>query len=180
MFRAVAVAICAAALWLLSATDAVADESAALFFVQQQAKTAPLHRQAHPHVFHRHRMAPAHAPAGARGVSLAGVYAPLAAKGRELSARCGSVVISGVRKTFVAGTRRRSEHWSGHAIDVTRNPRCIYARLRGWPGGYSTDYGRVHHVHISLGGHEDGKRFAYRHIPRRFAHRPHRHRLARL
>ncbi len=93
---------------------------------------------------------------------LAGVSAPLAAKAREIESACGSRVISGVRHTRVAGSRRWSLHASGRAVDMTGNPGCIYARLRGWSGGYSTDYARVHHVHISLGGREDGIRFAHR------------------
>ena len=97
----------------------------------------------------------------ARGVSLAGVSGPLAAKARGISAACGSVVVSGVRHTRVAGTRRMSEHSRGRAVDMQGNPSCIYAQLRGWPGGYTTDYGRVRHVHISLGGNEDGLRFAH-------------------
>lgn len=94
---------------------------------------------------------------------LAGVSAPLAAKAREIEAACGSVVISSLRHTRVAGTRRWSLHASGHAVDMQGNPRCIYAHLRGFSGGYSTDYWRVRHVHISLGGREDGLRFAHHH-----------------
>lgn len=93
---------------------------------------------------------------------LAGVHAPLAAKAREIESACGSRVISGVRHTRVAGSRRWSLHASGRAVDMQGNPGCIYAHLRGWSGGYSTDYGRVRHVHISLGGREDGIRFAHR------------------
>lgn len=100
---------------------------------------------------------------------LRGVYRPLAAKAREIAADCGSRVVSGVRHTRVAGTRRWSLHASGHAVDMQGNPGCIYAHLRGWSGGYSTDYGRVRHVHISLGGREDGARFAHR--GRRHHHR---------
>ena len=101
---------------------------------------------------------------------LAGVYAPLAAKAREIESACGSIVISGRRHTRVAGTRRWSLHASGHAVDMRGDPGCIYARLRGFAGGYSTDYGRVRHVHISLGGREDGLRFAH-HRGRRHHHR---------
>ncbi len=92
---------------------------------------------------------------------LAGVYAPLADKAREIEAACGSRVISGVRHTRVRGSGRWSLHSSGHAIDMAGNPGCIYARLRGFRGGYSIDYGRVKHVHISLGGREDGARFVH-------------------
>ena len=115
---------------------------------------------------------------GPRGSSLAGVYAPLAAKAQEIAAACGSAVISGVRHTRVAGTRRMSLHASGHAVDMKGNPSCIYAHLRSWSGGYSIDYGRVHHVHISLGGREDGLRFAHGGHRRHYAHRRH-HRYAR-
>jgi hypothetical protein len=54
-----------------------------------------------------------------------------------------------------------SLHASGRAIDIAGNPGCIYRHLAGWPGGYSTDYGRVGHVHVSLGGREDGLRFVH-------------------
>lgn len=97
-----------------------------------------------------------------RAHMLAGVDATLAAKAREIVASCGSRVVSGVRHTYVAGTRRLSLHASGRAVDMAGNPRCIYAHLRGWPGGVTTDYGRVEHVHFSLHGREDGLRFAHR------------------
>lgn len=101
--------------------------------------------------------------AESRDGMLAGVSAPLAAKAREISVACGSLVISGVRSSArVAGSHRMSLHASGRAVDMQGNPGCIYAHLRGWPGGYSTDYHRVRHVHISLGGREDGIRFAHR------------------
>lgn len=93
---------------------------------------------------------------------IAGVYGPLAMKAREIESACGSHVLSGLRHTRVAGTHRMSLHASGHAVDMAGNPGCIYAHLRGWSGGYSTDYARVHHIHISLGGREDGIRFAHR------------------
>lgn len=102
---------------------------------------------------------------------LAGVYGPLADKAREIEAACGSSVISGVRHTRVAGTRHWSLHASGHAVDMQGNPSCIYAHLRGWPGGYSVDYGRVRHVHVSLGGREDGIRFVHRAGRTRYASR---------
>lgn len=105
------------------------------------------------------------------GASLHGVAPPLAAKAREIVVACRARVISAVRHTFVAGTRTLSLHASGRAVDIAGNPGCIYARLAAWPGGYSTDYGRVGHVHISFGGREDGRRFAHRskrkHVNRR-------------
>ena len=120
--------------------------------------------------------APRH-PARSQGASLTGVYGPLAAKAREIVAACGSRVVSGVRRTRVAGTRRMSQHASGRAVDLRGNPACIYARLRGWRGGYSTDYATAPggpHVHVSLGGREDGRRFAHRASRPRYAARGHR------
>lgn len=96
--------------------------------------------------------------------SLAGVVAPLAAKARELQAACGARVISAVRHTYIAGTGGRlSLHASGRAVDMAGSPACLYANLKGWPGGYSVDYGRVRHVHISYApsGPEWGRRFVH-------------------
>lgn len=116
-----------------------------------------------------------------RGRSLDGVIPVLAGKVQEIVSSCGSTVISAVRHTFIAGTRTISQHASGTAVDVQGNPSCIYSMLKGWPGGYSIDYGRVNHVHISYGGREHGVRFAHgggRHYGRRYAHRHHyRHRV---
>lgn len=97
------------------------------------------------------------------GLRLSGVVAPLAAKASEIQAVCGSRVISGVRHTYIAGTRRISLHASGRAVDMQGNPSCIYRLLQGWPGGVSTDYARVNHVHISYapGGPEWGLRFRH-------------------
>ena len=100
-------------------------------------------------------------------VSLRGVHPVLAAKARQIVRACGSHVVSGVRRTRVAGSRRMSLHASGRAVELRGNPRCIYARLKGWPGGVSTDYGRVRHVHLSWGGNEHGRRFVHRFAPRR-------------
>lgn len=117
-----------------------------------------------------------------RSVGISGVVAPLAAKAREISASCGSRVVSGVRHTYIAGTRRISLHASGQAVDMVGNPKCIYAHLRDWPGGYSTDYRRARHVHISWtgGGREWGARFAHGHHHRKVRHakRPHRRHVA--
>ncbi|MBK5959633.1 hypothetical protein CCR97_15675 [Rhodoplanes elegans] len=98
---------------------------------------------------------------GARTPRLGGLVAPLAEKVAAISATCGARVISAVRHTRVAGTGRLSLHASGHAVDMRGNPGCIYGMLQGWSGGYTTDYGRVHHVHISWGGSEHGLRFAH-------------------
>jgi hypothetical protein len=113
-------------------------------------------------------------PRVAPSKSLDGVVPILAEKVREIVATCGSQIWSTVRHTFVAGTRRISQHASGTAVDLHGNPGCIYAMLRGWPGGYSTDYARVRHVHVSYGGREHGARFAHgggTRYARRHAHR---------
>ncbi|WIG50997.1 MAG: hypothetical protein OJF48_001914 [Afipia sp.] len=110
-----------------------------------------------------------------------GFVAPLAAKLVSIQAACpGTVAISGVRHTYIAGTRRISLHASGKAVDVRGPYGCIYAQLRGWAGGYSTDAGRMRHIHISYdaeGGREMG--LAFRHGGhRKHARRAHRHRYA--
>lgn len=92
---------------------------------------------------------------------LQGIVEPLASKAAEIQAVCGSKVISGVRHTYIAGTRIISLHATGQAVDMQGNPACIYRHLAGWQGGYSTDYSRVQHVHISWGGREHGTRFAH-------------------
>lgn len=105
--------------------------------------------------------------------SLAGVVAPLAAKAREIQSICGSRIISAVRHTYIAGTGGRlSLHASGRAIDIVGNPSCIYAQLRGWPGGVSVDYARVRHVHFSYNprGAEWGTRFNHYRGGRRHRH----------
>ncbi|MDB5584816.1 MAG: hypothetical protein JWR80_9992 [Bradyrhizobium sp.] len=111
--------------------------------------------------------------------STSGIVAPLAAKVAEIQSACGSKVISAVRHTYIAGTRRISLHASGQAVDVQGNPGCVYSHLQGYAGGYSTDYGRMGHIHISWGGPEQGLRFAHggghRHARRYARHRHHRY-----
>jgi hypothetical protein len=94
----------------------------------------------------------------ARSMSLSGVTPVLASKAREIASACGSSIIS-----TISGRGRKSNHPIGRAVDMRGNPSCIYAHLKGWPGGYSTDYGKVQHVHISYnpGGQEWGLRFAH-------------------
>lgn len=111
-------------------------------------------------------------------ITLECVAPVLADKVREIISTCGSTIWSTVRHTFIAGTRTISQHANGTAVDVHGNPSCIYAMLKGWPGGYTTDYARMNHVHISYGGREHGLRFAHggghRHA-RRYARRYHRY-----
>jgi hypothetical protein len=118
--------------------------------------------------------APAASVAQAVQRAVSGIVAPLAAKVAEIQSACGSKVISAIRHTRIAGTSRMSLHATGQAVDLAGNPGCIYGLLHGWPGGYSTDYARVRHVHLSYGGPEHGIRFAHG-GGRRHAHRHHRH-----
>jgi len=90
----------------------------------------------------------------------------LANKVAEIQAACGSRVVSAFRKGARKPNGHISEHALGRAVDMQGNPSCIYARLRNWPGGYSTDYYSAPgtpHVHISYGpgGAEWGRRFAH-------------------
>jgi hypothetical protein len=107
-----------------------------------------------------------------RGPSVADLVSALHAKVSEIMSACGSRLISGYRPgSRVAGSGRPSLHsvYPARAADVSGNASCIYAHLRGWEGGYSTDYGRVRHVHISysppgtgyLAGREWHSRFAH-------------------
>ena len=158
--------------------SAHADESLVLFFQNDAVMRAT---ETFPHEGHGRRSTRVeHRRGSARGDGLgmlSGVSAPLAAKAREIVSACGSTIISGYRHTHVAHSGRMSLHASGRAVDIRGNPSCIYAQLKGWPGGYSTDYGRVQHVHISLGGSEDGLRFTHGGGHTRFAHsHHHRHR----
>src|ERR1700754_1270317 len=82
------------------------------------------------------------------GVSVSGLVSPLAAKLASIQAACpGTHAISGIRHTRIAGTRRMSLHAQGKAVDVRGPYGCIYAQLKDWSGGYSTDAGRVRHIH---------------------------------
>ncbi len=94
-----------------------------------------------------------------------GIVAPLANKVSNIQRACpGTRVISALRRTYVRGTRRISLHASGKAVDVRGRYGCIYSQLKGWPGGYSIDASRVHHIHISYdpwGRREWGFRFRH-------------------
>lgn len=81
---------------------------------------------------------------------LAGFPAPLVRKVEEIIAACGSRVVSAFRPgARVRGSGRPSLHAIKRAVDIVGAPKCAYAKLRTWPGGVSTDYGRVHHIHVS-------------------------------
>jgi hypothetical protein len=90
--------------------------------------------------------------------------AELRAKVLEIIDACGTHVL----RTFtpgalIAGTNHLSEHAYCRAADLAGNPACIYAHLRSFRGGVSTDYGRMQHVHVSWhpGGWEQGVRFVH-------------------
>ena len=143
---------------------------------QDQADARTRHHRVakHHHVSHHHvvkrKLARHRSRSAGRSVSLAGVTPVLAAKARQIVASCGSVIVSAVSRRGI-----RSNHPIGRAVDLTGNPGCIYAHLKGWPGGYSTDYSAVRHVHISYnpGGQEWGLHFAHgghhRHAATRYA-----------
>ena len=119
-----------------------------------------------------------HAHQAAPEVAANGLVGPLADKVAEIVKTCGSRLISAVRHTFIAGTRRISLHASGKAADVAGNPSCIYAALKDWKGGYSVDYGRVAHVHLSYdpdGRREWGARFVHGGHRRHYAHGHRKH-----
>lgn len=107
------------------------------------------------------------------------LVAPLAAKVAEIEGGCHSRLVSGLRHTLIAGTKILSLHASGKAADLAGDPGCIYAHLVSWPGGYSIDYARMRHVHISYDpfGREWGAHF--RHGGPRYARRHRHHHLAR-
>lgn len=119
-------------------------------------------------------------PAPGRSRSLNGIVAPLAAVAHEIVHACGSHIMSAMRNSFVAFTHRLSLHAIGRAVDITGNPRCIYAHLRRWPGGVSVDYHSVRchgrpcpHVHVSYAphSHEWGTRFVHAGTRRMFNRR---------
>jgi hypothetical protein len=104
---------------------------------------------------------------GHNSLSLSGIVAPLASKAREIAQACNSKVVSAVRIGARVYGGSASNHAGGRAVDLQGNPGCIYAHLRDWPGGVSTDYWTAPggpHVHVSYnpGGMEWGLRFAHR------------------
>ncbi len=118
---------------------------------------------------------------------LTGFPEPLVIKVRELERECGSKVVSGYRPGARIGRSGvMSNHARRKAVDMSGNPACMYAHLKGWPGGVSTDYHSApggKHVHISYnpGGMEWGVRFAHRGKYKsgtRYASRRHRYATA--
>jgi hypothetical protein len=125
--------------------------------MQSFASVEPTHRAERV----RRAVEPAYASQGYSS----GLVGPLQAKLASIQAACpGTHAISGIRHTRIAGTRRMSLHAQGKAVDLRGPYGCIYAQLKGWSGGYSTDAGRMQHIHISYddaGGREMGLRFAH-------------------
>lgn len=129
---------------------------------------------------HHHRLHIDHDPA----VRRSDLTPTLASKVGEIQSACGSHLISAYRPgARILGSGHPSLHslYPARAADLSGNPSCIYAHLRGWQGGYSIDYDRVRHVHVSWSppgsGHLAGKEWHAR-----FAHYgggSHHHRMAR-
>ena len=87
---------------------------------------------------------------------------------KYVGSRCKGVqVVSGVRRTYVRGYRRRvrSLHWTGNALDFRASSyKCAYRALKryGWRYGMSRDGSRCGHIHISYGGRRS-ERNGFRH-----------------
>ena len=96
--------------------------------------------------------------------SLARVVEPLKSKAQEIVRECGAHIVS----TDCRGGATPN-HRLGLAVDIAMrgraNPTCIYAHLKNWPGGVSTDYWTApgtKHVHFSYNRqHEWGLRFSH-------------------
>lgn len=136
----------------------------------------------HHRSHHHHRHYSSHERHHSTRTSLAALPAPLASKISEIIGSCGSsiVALNAGHSTYVAGTGHVSLHLMNRAADVAGNPGCIYSHLRNWSGGYSVDYGSVHHVHISWmpGGREWGARFRHGGGGHRYARHHHHYRYA--
>lgn len=114
------------------------------------------------HHGYRHYARYVHESSHSASVAAFGLVPGLSAKASEIVSSCGSRIISAIRPgAVVAGTHHASLHRYGMAVDIAGSPGCIYSHLYGWAGGFSTDYNAVQHVHISLGGREDGARFVH-------------------
>jgi hypothetical protein len=134
--------------------------------------------KAHRHVRHvRNSTSRVRHARARRPVTFTGIPGPLVAKVEELRQYCGASVISAHRPhARVLGSGKPSLHATGRAVDLVGNYPCMKARLADWPGGASTDYYRIGHLHISYapGSREFGQRFAH------WRPRPNRIRYARL
>lgn len=127
-----------------------------------RVRVARHHAARHPV---HHALKRSHMAQHASGL-LSAVIGPLAAKAAEIVSACGSRVVSAHRPgARIAGSGHYSLHarYPSRAVDLAGNPACIYGRLKGWPGGYSTDYRRVAHIHVSYDPHgkEWGARFVH-------------------
>lgn len=115
-----------------------------------------------------------------RGVSTAGMPGALKDVLMKIQIACNSQVISGLRPgARVRGSGNISLHASWRAADISmRNYACAYPILAKSPCGYSTDPGRVRHIHISCspGTREYGRHFVHwQPGHRRYARRHGRH-----
>lgn len=91
----------------------------------------------------------------------------------RVQAQCGHVTVISTfrRNAVVAGTRRRSCHAFGQAVDYqVRNPSCALRVAAGHRAlGHTVDYAAVRHFHVSSCRQEAGARF--RHGRTRYARR---------
>lgn len=110
-------------------------------------------------------------PKGNKGsTSLARIVEPLKSKAEEIVRECGAVVVSTDCRGGVT-----PNHHDHRAVDIRMpgngSPACIYAHLKDWKGGVSTDYHSApgtKHVHFSWcppkeckRAYEWGARFAH-------------------
>lgn len=103
----------------------------------------------------------------ARSAKLKDLTPKLADKVSEILVSCpGAILTSGYRRgARVARSGWPSLHsrYPSEAADLAGNYRCIYSKLKRWPGGYSIDPMAVRHIHLSMAHdkRERGSRFAH-------------------
>jgi hypothetical protein len=118
--------------------------------LDSSCETSPVPREM-SHAAHRFHFGSMHR--SGHGPAVSDLTSALASKVSEIISACGARLTSGYRPgARVAGSGHPSLHsvYPARAADVAGNPSCIYSHLQGWQGGYSTDYGRVRHIHISF------------------------------
>lgn len=111
---------------------------------------------------HEHEVCPRGPNGGS--TSLARIVEPLKSMAETIVRECGAVIVSTDCRGGVTPNHR--EH---RAVDIAmpgrQSPSCIYAHLKDWPGGVSTDYFSApgtRHVHFSYNHkYEWGLRFAH-------------------
>ena len=128
--------------------------------------TVPAEARQHHHSIHHQHHLRHHTHIASASSSLAGLPSQLASIVNRIESTCpGMHPISAYRPgARIRGTGHQSLHAVHRAVDISGGSyACAYAVLSGFPGGVSTDPGRVGHIHISYepGGREWGARFAH-------------------